>query len=316
MRNVFCVGELLIDFVCKDIGVTLVQGSNFQKLAGGAPANVGAAIAKLGGRTSFLGKVGDDSFGVFLEETLKDVDVDTSMMIKGNNTTLAFVSIDANGERDFTFLRGADGEYSFDNIDLSKIAPSDILHFGSATAWLPGDLKETYKKLLAYAKERGIFVSFDPNYRDALIKDVDQFRQDTLEFIANADFVKLSDEEAKMIAQSDDLDEAVAKLLGYGPKIVSITLGSKGTYLAVKDKKDILPSVKIKQVDSNGAGDAFVGAMLVQFSREEKLKEVYQDFVKLSQFVSFANKVGAITCTNYGAISSMPTPEDIVKFEH
>lgn len=316
MRNVFGIGELLIDFVCKDVGVTLVQGSNFEKLAGGAPANVAAAIAKLGGKAYFLGKVGEDSFGAFLENTLKEVEVDTSMLIKGNNTTLAFVSIDANGERDFTFLRGADGEYSFDNIDLAKIAPVDILHFGSATAWLPSTLKETYTKLLAYAKEQGIFVSFDPNFRDALIKNIDEFRQDTLAFIAHSDFVKLSDEEAKMIAQSDDLDEAVAKLLDVGPKIVSITLGAKGTYLATKEKKDILPSVKIKQVDSTGAGDAFVGAMLYQFAKEEQLQKVHEDFGKLAQFVSFANKVGAYTCTNFGAISSMPTHEDLAQFDN
>ena len=118
MRNVFCIGELLIDFVCRNTNVSLVNGSDFEK-AGGAPANV-AAITKLGGHATFMGQVGNDPFGEFLEQTLQRAQVDTSMLIKDKQTTLAFVSIDQDGERDFTFMRGADGEYQFNSIDLSK----------------------------------------------------------------------------------------------------------------------------------------------------------------------------------------------------
>ncbi|MCZ2969982.1 fructokinase, partial [Acinetobacter baumannii] len=111
MRNVFCIGELLIDFVCRNTNVSLVNGSDFEKKAGGAPANVAAAITKLGGHATFMGQVGNDPFGEFLEQTLQRAQVDTSMLIKDKQTTLAFVSIDQDGERDFTFMRGADGEY-------------------------------------------------------------------------------------------------------------------------------------------------------------------------------------------------------------
>ena len=200
MRNVFCIGELLIDFVCRNTNVSLVNGSDFEK-AGGAPANVAAAITKLGGHATFMGQVGNDPFGEFLEQTLQRAQVDTSMLIKDKQTTLAFVSIDQDGERDFTFMRGADGEYQFNSIDLSKIQTNDLIHFGSATALLSSPLKETYFQLLQYAKDKGHFISFDPNYRSALITNTEQFSQDCLTFIKHAHFVKVSQEEATMLSK-------------------------------------------------------------------------------------------------------------------
>jgi fructokinase len=166
---------------------------------------------------------------------------------------------------------------------------------------------------LGFAEEHSIFISFDPNYRDALIKNIDEYRQNCLDFISHANFVKLSEEEAGMIAETDLIDEAVTRILQYGPKILCVTLGEKGTLLATKEKKEMIPSVKVMQVDSTGAGDAFVGAMLYQFSKEEHLSLIHQDFEKLIHYVSFANKVGAITCTNNGAISSMPSQSEIPK---
>jgi len=306
-KKVFCIGELLIDFVCKDLGTSLVAGANFEKKAGGAPANVAASIAKLGGHAYFLGKVGDDPFGVFLEDTLKEVNVDTSMLIKGGNTTLAFVSIDSKGERDFKFFRGADADYSFNDIDILKIKKDDIVHFGSATGFLEGALRDTYFKLLDYAEKHNMFISFDPNYRDALIKDTSSFAKDSIKFIEKSDFVKISDEEAVIITGKENLECCTDEILNMGAKTVCITLGAKGTLLATKDKKIIIPSILIKQVDSTGAGDAFVGAMLWQIAK----KQGSLDFNTLSNYVEFANKVGAITCLNFGAICSMPLIEDI-----
>lgn len=308
-KKVFCIGELLIDFVCKDVGTSLVVGNNFEKKAGGAPANVAASIAKLGGHAYFLGKVGNDPFGVFLEDTLKEVNVDTSMLIKGGNTTLAFVSIDSNGERDFKFFRGADADYSFDDIDFLKIKEDDIVHFGSATGFLEGTLRETYFKLLDYAVKSKMFISFDPNYRDALIKDTKSFAKDSIKFIEKSDFVKLSDEEAVIITGKENLEDCIDEILNMGAKTVCVTLGAKGTLLATKKEKTIIPSTLIKQVDSTGAGDAFVGAMLCQIAKNQE----DLDFNSISKYVEFANKVGAITCLNFGAICSMPTIEDIIE---
>lgn len=272
-NNIFCIGELLIDMVCVD-NKGLKDGEKFEKKAGGAPANVAASICKLEGNSYFLGQVGDDFFGTFLVEMLESLNINTSMTVKNGSTTIALVGIDANGERNFDFLRGSDGEYSFDNIDTSKITSSDIIHFGSATGFLDGELKNTYFKLLEHAKTNNIYVSFDPNYRDALIKDdmLDQFVSDCIEFLKVTDFTKLSDEELTLITKEKDLDAGVKKLHELGVKVVTITLGSKGTYLSVNGENVIIPSIKITQVDSTGAGDSFVGAVLKQVAEIEDKK--------------------------------------------
>lgn len=311
MDKVFCIGELLIDFIGKDINKGIKNGSNFEKKAGGAPANVAASVVKLGGEAVFLGQVGDDSFGRFLVETLKNVNIDTSMTKMEGYTTLAFVAIDENGERDFEFHRGSDGEYSFDSIDLSRITNNDVLHFGSATGFLDGELKNTYFKLLEYAKEKDMFISFDPNYRDALITEekLAQFIEDSKTFAKDSDFVKLSDEEVKLITKKEDLNEGVDALHALGAKVVAITLGAKGTLISNGSEKAIVPSIKIKQVDSTGAGDSFVGAVLKQVADLDDMKNI--SFDKWKEIIAYANKVGAITCTNYGAIDSMPYAKDI-----
>jgi len=309
-KNIFCIGELLIDMVCVD-NKGLINGEKFEKKAGGAPANVAASISKLEGNAYFLGQVGDDFFGKHLIQLLNDLKINTEMVVEKGSTTIALVGIDENGERNFDFLRGSDGEYAFNNIDLSKIASSDIIHFGSATGFLDGELKKTYFKLLEYAKNNNIYVSFDPNYRDALITTdkLAQFIEDSIFFIKQSNFTKLSDEELFLLTGEKEITTGVNKLHDLGVKVVAITLGSKGTYLSVNKENIIIPSIKIKQVDSTGAGDAFVGAVLKQVSDIEDKQNIR--FEEWKNIIEFANKVGAITCTNYGAIASMPTLSDI-----
>lgn len=313
MNKVFCIGELLIDFIGKDINIGIENGINFEKKAGGAPANVAAAISKLGGKAAFLGQVGEDSFGRFLVKILEKVNVDIEMIKKKGKTTLAFVAIDENGERDFEFNRGSDGEYRFESIDLKKITSEDIIHFGSATGFLEGELKRTYYKLLEYANKNNIFVSFDPNYRDTLIKEeaLEDYIKDCKYFIRNSDFMKLSDEEIKLITKEEDLNKGILKLHDLGAKIISVTLGEKGTMLSIEGITETISSIKIKQIDSTGAGDAFVGAVLKKISNIENKKNI--DLNTWKNIIEYANKVGAITCTNYGAIDSMPTEKDLEK---
>ena len=310
-NKVFCIGELLIDFIGMDLNKGLINGVNFEKKAGGAPANVAAAVCKLGGEASFLGQVGDDSFGKYLIKVLEDVNINVDMTKIEGNTTLAFVAIDENGERDFEFNRGCDGDYSYSNIDLNKINSGDIIHFGSATGFLEGELKDTYYKLFEYAKENSIFISFDPNYRDALISNdkLEQFISDCKVFIKDADFIKLSDEEIKLITKEETIENGVIKLHEMGAKVVAVTLGSRGTLLSINSQMNIVPSIKIKQVDSTGAGDAFVGAVLKQVAAIEDKGLISRD--KWNEIIEFANKVGAITCTNYGAITSIPTNKEL-----
>jgi fructokinase len=310
--SIICMGELLIDFFCTDVDINLIEGQNFQKQAGGAPANVCATIAKLGGTALFSGKVGNDPFGQFLKKTLDDVQVDTSMVVFDDfhPTTLAFVSLQANGERDFVFNRGADAFLVEEEIDRNKLNEAFIHHFGSATALLSDPFQSTYFNVMRDAKEQGKFISFDPNYRKDLWKNrIPEFIDLAKKGIALADFVKVSEEELQIITGNSDLAEGTKQLHQLGAVIVTVTLGSEGTYLSNGQNSEIIPSVKVKSIDSTGAGDAFVGATLYQFAKNDS---TFENFETLKDIISFSNKVGAFVCTKVGAISALPTIEDIV----
>lgn len=310
MNNIFCIGELLIDMVCTD-KKGLKYGKKFEKKAGGAPANVCVAVSKLGGSSYFLGQVGKDFFGDFLIESLESYGVNIDMMIQKDTTTIALVGIDEFGERNFDFLRGGDGNYSYDLINFDRINNNDIIHFGSATGFLGGELEKTYFKLLNFTNKNNIFVSFDPNYRDTLIEDkfLNDFIDKCIEFIKLSDFVKLSDDELFLITKKNTLEEGIEFLHDLGVKVITITLGDKGTLLSINKAKKIIPSISIHQVDSTGAGDAFVGAVLFKLSSFDNKKNI--SFEEWEDIILFANKVGAITCSNYGAIESIPTLNEV-----
>ncbi len=318
MKSIVCIGELLIDFICTDINQDLVYGENYIKKAGGAPANVTAVISKLGGNSYFAGKVGLDAFGRFLEKTLKNAGVDTSMLVfdKEKNTTLAFVSLKDNGERDFIFNRGADENFQYDDLDDKKINDASIVHFGSATALLGGELMDTYMQAMNYCSEVGKFISFDPNYRLDLWKGREQeFIKRVKECLKLSDFIKVSDEELFIITGEKDIEKGVDILHQMGVQSAAVTLGKEGTYVSNTIDKGIVGSIKIKSIDSTGAGDAFVGAFLYKLSLMDNPKDVLQDFICLKDIVFFANKVGAVTCTKMGAISVLPTLEEVNNYD-
>ncbi len=313
--TVVCIGELLIDFFCKDVNIDLVQGQNFEKQAGGAPANVCAAIVKLGGNALFSGKVGNDPFGHFLKKTLDGLNIDTSMLVLDDEhpTTLAFVSLKENGERDFVFNRGADAFLIENDLDKEKIMNHNIIHFGSATALLDHPFQSTYLKLMHLAKEEGKFISFDPNFRSDLWKGrVDSFVHLAKKGVAIADFVKVSDDELKIITGLNGLEEGIKALHKMGAKAVAVTLGKKGTFISNVQHFATIPSIEVDAIDSTGAGDAFVGATLYQLAKEAEPKRVLEDFEHLKQIICFSNKVGAMVCTKVGAISAIPSIEEVL----
>lgn len=313
-NRVLCLGELLIDFICSDINQGLIKGVNFVKKAGGAPANVTAALAKLGGKAYFAGKVGNDNFGEFLKQTLYEVGVDTSMLVmdKNSNTTLSFVSLNENGERDFIFNRGADELFAWDDLDSENLKTFNIIHFGSATALLGGPSKDTYLKVMKIASERQNFISFDPNYRVDLWKNrLDEFITVSKSCIKYADFVKVSDEEIEIITGKKKLEDGVKEFHKLGAKLVAVTLGKEGTLISNGENVSIISSIKVKSIDSTGAGDAFVGAFLYKISQEDNPKMLINNFEKVKEIVSFSNKVGAMACTKLGAIDSLPTLKEI-----
>ena len=305
--KVLCIGEALIDMICTDINVSLSSGQHFLKKAGGAPANVAAAIAALGGSVSMAAKVGDDPFGQHLIELLNTMGVNTSLIIKDPHyfTTLAFVSLMNDGERDFYFNRGADKELTMDDLAALHLKDFQIIHFGSATAFLPGPLQATYIELLAKAEQAGCLISFDPNYRHLLFQNNSaSFISQCDPFIESCDFFKLSDEEAFLITGCDTVALAANALRKKTKAVFTITLGKEGTMLCIGDQIEIIESIPVQALDATGAGDAFVGAVLYQLN-----KRIAKDINLVSMedwktIISNANKAGARTCEYMGAMEA------------
>ncbi|WP_420320718.1 carbohydrate kinase family protein [Flagellimonas sp.] len=312
MKKVFCVGELLIDFVAEKQGSDLSKAITFTKKAGGAPANVACAISKLGGKSFFIGSVGNDPFGAFLLNVLKEQRVDISMaQTSGIFTTLAFVSLAEDGERDFVFSRGADRELTYDPT-LRKNFKGNLMHLGAATALLGGNLEKTYGKYLFDALTKDMFISFDPNFRQDLWKDNEQqFVKKCMPFVEKSHLCKFSLEEAQILSGKEDVREACETLHEVGAKIITVTLGKDGTLLSMGNSKQMVPSIPVKPLDTTGAGDAFIGCLLYQIAGLDHFDHILDNYDLLLKMVEKANKAGAITTTNYGAIVALPTLSEL-----
>ena len=305
--KILCIGEALIDMICTDKGMPLSEGSNFLKKTGGAPTNVAAAIAALGGKVELAAKVGKDPFGHQLIETMRSFGVGIQAMLEDPHhfTTFAFVSLMNNGERDFVFNRGADAQLSIDDIDSINLNNISIIHFGSATGFLPGPLQAAYLHLLQKALHHNIFISFDPNYRHLLFKNnTDSFVSQSWHFLSNCNFFKVSDEEAMLLTNTQTLEAATTVLLDETKGVFAITLGKDGTLLGFNGQQFIIPSIPVKPVDTTGAGDAFVGAVLYQLSKLDPATFNELSLEMWSHMVINANKAGARTCEYMGAMEA------------
>ncbi len=314
MAKIICPGELLIDFVCDDRDTKLQDGEHFIKKAGGAPANVCAAIVKLGSSAAFVGKVGKDSFGNFLYDMIKGLGVDTKYCLKDDqyNTTLAFVSLTADGERDFEFMRGADENLSPEDVDFDEFKEASVIHLGSATALLGGELYRSYLAFIEYAEKNDKVISFDPNFREALFgQNIPLFRERCKEVIKKTDILKVSLEEASLITEEDDEELILQKLHDLGAKVITITKGKDGSVLSINKRKEVVPSIPVKMVDATGAGDAYIGAVLAQAAELDDPKRALLDMKVMKNIIAVANKVGAKTTEKYGAIQAIPRLEDI-----
>jgi fructokinase len=306
-KKILCIGEALIDMICTDKGSSLKDGQHFLKKPGGAPTNVAAAIAALGGEVEMSAKVGKDPFGTHLIEVMKEFKIGTQHVIQDPDhfTTFAFVSLLDNGERDFYFNRGADGMLHDEDVNSIDINSFGIAHFGSATGFLPGPLQSTYKNMLMKSKGSGLFISFDPNYRHLLFgNDQETFIKSSWEFIAHADFFKVSDEEALLLTGKKSVEEAAIVFSEKSNGVFAITLGKDGTLLGYKKQTHLVKSIEVKPVDTTGAGDAFIGALLYQLIGYSKEEILNLDLNKWVGFFSNANKAGARTCEYMGAMEA------------
>lgn len=309
--SIVCIGEMLIDFVCTDKDAGLVAGANYIKKSGGAPANVAATIAKLGGATQLLGAVGKDPFGQFLIDKVAQFGVDTSGVAQlSTPTTLAFVSLAENGEREFVFNRGADELYAISRPLADVLKPNDILHLGSATALLGGELGKAYQEITDFAQTQGNTICFDPNYRIDLWQGRDaEFKSLCEAYFAKADIVKVSDEELTFLSGSQDYAEGCAYIHQYGVKMVLVTLGAAGCFISQNGENRIIPAYKISAVDTTGAGDSFIGALLYKIAELPKTEAFYAD--SIDECIAFAGKVSGLVCSKIGAMSALPSLQEV-----
>lgn len=309
MIDIVSLGEILIDFTPSGVneqGIAL-----FARNPGGAPANVLAMNSKLGGTSAFLGKVGKDAFGAYLRNTLVSAGIDTTGLVEDHDipTTLAFVHLDESGDRSFSFYRkpGADMRLTADEINKEIIDQCRIFHYGSVSL-TDEPCRNAAFEAAAYAKKQGKLISFDPNYRSSLWISEDAARQQIKKAIATADILKVSEEEMFLITGETHLDIGSKMLMDMGPALVLISLGAKGAYYRNEVCRGILPTYDVDTIDTTGAGDAFVGAMLWQ------MKDIPLEDIRCmdpSEEVDFANAAGSLTTTRNGAIPALPTLEEI-----
>ncbi len=322
MARVISMGEALIDFVALETGVTLEAAEAFKKAPGGAPANVAAALGRLGLTCAFCGQVGDDAFGRFLAHTLESMGVDTSLMRFSSEarTGLAFVALTPEGVPDFAFFRNPSADITFapDQLDPHALRQAEVFHFGSITL-LEEPVRTTTLKALALAREGGALVSYDPNYRPALCPSEAEAVELMRSVLPQVDLCKVSEEELKLLSQKDDLVSGAAELLETGPAVVLVTKGEKGA--AVYTTSGITAAVEafsVKVVDTTGCGDAFVAGVLYYVlvkqhcrTREALQRIQQQDWI---QALTFANAVAALTAEQRGAMSALPSLDAVEAF--
>ncbi len=308
MKDIVTLGELLIDFTpCgQQDGQPL-----YMQNPGGAVANVVAAAAGFGMDAAYIGMVGDDAFGRFLTGVLEERGVDvTGVKVSADvHTTLAFVHLFENGDRDFSFYRkpGADIMYSTGDIDADAIRGARVFHFGSLSLTDEPVRTATFEAL-KIAKLAGVTVSYDPNYRAPLWHSEAEAKEYMLKGLDYADIVKISDNEVRLLFGDMDLEEAARMLVRRGVKLAFVTMGADGAAFACSEGSGTEPGFPAKAVDATGAGDCFTAGVLSSYIRSG-LKP--PSVCGLREFVRFANAAASICVERRGGIPSMPSIEKV-----
>jgi fructokinase len=314
MVEVVTLGELLIDFVPTVSGVSLIEAPAFKKAPGGAPANVAAGLAKLGIPSAFLGKVGDDAFGWFLKATLDAVGVNTRGLVftKEARTALAFVSLGADGEREFMFYRHPSADMLFrpEEVAIDLIKAARILHLGSISL-ISEPSKSATQFALTRARQMGTYVSYDPNLRLALWPDAQSAKMGMLSIWPQADLIKVSEEELSFLTDIEDIDRAVEALWHENLKLLVVTQGAKGCRYFTDQYKGYVPGFHVQAVDTTGAGDGFVAGLLMGLLN---YPETWLEENTLRDICRIANAVGALTTTQRGAIPALPSKYQLEDF--
>ena len=313
MFDVTALGELLIDFT--ENGVSENGNPLLEANPGGAPCNVLAMLNKLGRKTAFIGKVGNDNFGRFLADTVRRSGTDITNLVYNDTvpTTLAFVHTLAEGEREFSFYRqpGADMTLAKEEIMTDIIESSRIFHFGTLSSTHPG-VREATRFAVEFAKEKGLLISFDPNLRELLWESLDDAKREIEYGLSKCDILKISDNELEFMTDTRDYDEGIRRIREkYDIPLIILTLGKDGSCAYYKDIRVERPAYQgVNAVEKTGAGDTFEGGAL-DFVLEYGIDGF--DESKLSELLDFANAGAAIITTRKGALKVMPDKMEIVR---
>ena len=312
--DVTALGELLIDFT--ENGTTAQGNPLLEANPGGAPCNVLSMLKRLGKNSAFIGKVGNDMFGKQLKDAISEVGIDARGLIVDDevHTTLAFVHTYPDGDRDFSFYRnpGADMMLTKDEVPEELIRDSRIFHFGTLSSTHPG-VREATRHAIDVAKEAGCLVSFDPNLRPPLWKDLEDARAEIEYGLSKCDILKISDNEVEFLFGTTDYDEG-ARLLKekYQIPLITITLGKEGSRVYYKDSRvTAKPFLQENTIETTGAGDTFCGSVL-NYVLEHDFENLSDD--QLLEMITFANAAASLITTRKGALRVMPTREEVTAF--
>ena len=311
MADVICFGDLLIDFVPTESGLAFADLPAFKAAPGGAAANVAVGLARLGTSSAFIGKVGEDPFGHVLADTLKreGVDVTPLRFDVRARTALAFVTLQADGEREFLFYRhpSADMLFTPEEVDKAAIRAAKIFHFDSISLAAPPSRK-TALHAADYAVSEGKLISYDVNLRLMLWASDDEARAGIMAGMSRANVMKLSDAELEFMTGRVDPGDIRRQLWHDGLKLAVLSMGERGSIAITERGEMVVPSIKVRPVDTTGAGDGFVAGLLSGIARHP---EVLDDDKGLAELCRYANAVGAITTTQRGAIPALPTASQV-----
>jgi len=319
VTDVICIGELLIDFVSTSEDVPLTRAPGFIRAPGGAPANVAVAVQRLGLTSAFIGKVGDDPFGRFLRETLDETGVDTSYLMIDHEarTTIVFVAVWNDGRKDLCFYRnpGADARLTPAEIDPDLFREARAFHYGSITL-IDEPSASAQRRALELAQKQNLMITYDPNYRPTLWPSEDRARSVIQDGFRHCHLAKIAEEEWEVATGHSDLDQGIQAVLDRGVELLILSRGERGALATNGEYRISLPTLPVAVVETTGAGDGFMGAMisrlLPEFERLGSLASVDEKVVH--EALHFAVAVGALTCTKPGAIPSLPTQAEAERF--
>lgn len=307
------IGEALIDFIPERKGQRLKDVAVFKRAAGGAPANVAGAVSRLGLPSRLLTKTGNDAFGDYLIESFGAAGIDTDFIKRDGTkeTPLAFVSLAEDGNRDFQFYRknSADLFYSPEDVTPEVLNGCGILHFGGVDL-VESPMKEAHRKLIRMAADQGLMVSFDPNLRPSLWNDDIKMKETILEFMPQADIVKISEEELEFITGRKEIEDALPELLKGKTRCVLYTRGKDGAAAYTEKWSVSRPGVRVEARDTTGAGDSFTGAFLSRLLRYGITDITEMSTGQMEDFLDFSNAYAACTTTAEGGLTAMASKQE------